>query len=228
MFLLLTSQSYLSVQMTDIFTDEYFMELALKEAQQAFEEVEKEVLKEAHDRFILVSGGTLSKAHIEAFEKSLNNRKKKQAQILAQKDKLSNQLKDYSDNTLMTTRLLLEESLTIADIAQRRGLAQSTIMGHVARLKRQDPTLVCEHLRPDVLTLDKVSEAVEAIIAEADPNNFHAEPLTEGEAEIEYTAKKANLNSEYSKDRIKLRPIYEYLKEQIDYNTIRLALIFID
>lgn len=198
------------------------------EAQQAFEEVEKEVLKEAHDRFILVSGGTLSKAHIEAFEKSLNNRKKKQAQILAQKDKLSNQLKDHSDNTLMTTRLLLEESLTIADIAQRRGLAQSTIMGHVARLKRQDPTLVCEHLRPDVLTLDKVSEAVEAIIAEADPNNFHAEPLTEGEAEIESTAKKANLNSEYSKDRIKLRPIYEYLKEQIDYNTIRLALIFID
>lgn len=40
MFLLLTSQSYLSVQMTDIFTDEYFMELALKEAQQAFDKNE--------------------------------------------------------------------------------------------------------------------------------------------------------------------------------------------
>lgn len=195
------------------------------EAEQAFEEIEAEVLEEAHHRFVLVSGGTLNKSHIEAFEKSLKNRKKKQAQMLAQKDKLSNQLNDHSDSTLMTTKLLLEESLTIAEIAESRGLAQSTIMGHIARLKRKHPDLNCEHLRPDVLTLDKVSEAVEAIVAEADPNNFQAQPNVEGSGTAASTKQAMN---PFTKDSIKLRPIYEYLKEQIDYNTIRLALIFID
>lgn len=192
------------------------------EAEQAFEKIKAEVLEESHERFVVVSGGTLNKAYIEAFEKSLKNRKKKQAQMLAQKDKLSNQLSDHSDSTLMTTKLLLEESLTIAEIAEARGLAQATIMGHVARLKRQHPDLNCEHLRPDVLTLDKVSEAVEAIVAAADPNDFQEGTDTSSAANSEQAI------TQFSKDRIKLRPIYEYLKEQIDYNTIRLALIFID
>ena len=193
------------------------------EAEQTFEKIKAEVLEESHERFVLVSGGTLNKAYIEAFEKSLKSRKKKQAQMLAQKDKLSNQLNDHSDSTLMTTKLLLEESLTIAEIAEARGLAQATIMGHVARLKRQYPELNCEHLRPDVLTLDKVSEAVEAIVAAADPNDFQ-----EGSEDSSATADSKQGINPFSKDRIKLRPIYEYLKEQIDYNTIRLALIFID
>ena len=193
------------------------------EAEQTFEKIKSEVLEESHERFVLVSGGTLNKAYIEAFEKSLKSRKKKQAQMLAQKDKLSNQLNDHSDSTLMTTKLLLEESLTIAEIAEARGLAQATIMGHVARLKRQYPELNCEHLRPDVLTLDKVSEAVEAIVAAADPNDFQ-----EGSEDSSATANSKQGINPFSKDRIKLRPIYEYLKEQIDYNTIRLALIFID
>lgn len=193
------------------------------EAEQTFEKIKAEVLEESHERFVLVSGGTLNKAYIEAFEKSLKSRKKKQAQMLAQKDKLSNQLSDHSDSTLMTTKLLLEESLTIAEIAEARGLAQATIMGHVARLKRQYPELNCEHLRPDVLTLDKVSEAVEAIVAAADPNDFQ-----EGSEDSSATADRKQDINPFSKDRIKLRPIYEYLKEQIDYNTIRLALIFID
>ncbi|WP_296202068.1 AAA family ATPase [Psychrobacter sp. UBA3962] len=193
------------------------------EAEQTFEKIKVEVLEESHERFVLVSGGTLNKAYIEAFEKSLKSRKKKQAQMLTQKDKLSNQLNDHSDSTLMATKLLLEESLTIAEIAEARGLAQATIMGHVARLKRQYPELNCEHLRPDVLTLDKVSEAVEAIIAAADPNDFQ-----EGSEDSSATADSKQGINPFSKDRIKLRPIYEYLKEQIDYNTIRLALIFID
>lgn len=193
------------------------------EAEQTFEKIKTEVLEESHERFVLVSGGTLNKAYIEAFEKSLKSRKKKHAQMLAQKDKLSSQLNDHSDSTLMATKLLLEESLTIAEIAEARGLAQATIMGHVARLKRQYPELNCEHLRPDVLTLDKVSEAVEAIVAAADPNDFQ-----EGFEDSSATADSKQGINPFSKDRIKLRPIYEYLKEQIDYNTIRLALIFID
>ena len=200
--------------------DSRFQVLSL-EAQQAFEAIEAEVLKEKHDRFVLTSGGTLSKAHIEGFEKSLKSRKKKQAQMLAQKDKLGNQLNDNSDTTLMATKILLDESLTIAEIAESRGLAQSTIMGHVARLKRQDPNLNCEHLRPNVLILDKVSEAVEAIVAAADPNDFQAE-------QAPGAASSSQAGESFSKDTIKLRPIHEYLKEEVDYNTIRLALIFID
>lgn len=196
--------------------DSRFQELS-SEAEKAFETMEREVLDESHDRFVIVSGGTLSKAHIDAFEAQYKSRKKKQAQKQAQKDKLSNQLNDNSDSTLMATKLLLEESLSIAEIAESRGLAQSTIMGHVARLKRQDSSLNCEHLRPDERVLDKVQEAVETLITVGDPNDF---------SEVDSAAKSSV--EQFSKERIKLRPIYEYLKEQIDYNTIRLALIFID
>nr|A5WFR0.1 RecName: Full=ATP-dependent DNA helicase pif1 [Psychrobacter sp. PRwf-1] len=198
--------------------DSRFKDLSL-EAQQAFEDIEREVLQESHERFVIASGGTLNKANIAAFEKEYKNRKKKQAQKLAQKDKLSNQLSDHSESTLMATRILLEESLSIAEIAQSRGLAQSTIMGHVARLRRQDPSLNCEHLRPDEAILNKVSKAVDAIIAAGDPNDFNA---------ADDSTQSVKGGDDFDKQRIKLRPIYEYLKQQIDYNTIRLALVFID
>lgn len=197
--------------------DSRFKELSA-EAEEAFKEMAREVLDEAHDRFVIISGGTLSKAHIDAFEAQYKNRKKKQAKKQAQKDKLSNQLSDHSESTLMATRILLEESLSIAEVAQQRGLAQSTIMGHVAKLKRQDPSFNCDHLKPDDEVLHQVSDAVESIIAAGDPNDF-------SEIDVGSTGNKAE---PFTKERIKLRPIYEYLKEKIDYNSIRLALIFID
>ena len=104
---------------------------------------------------------------------------------------------------MLATKLLLEESLSIADIAQTRGLAQSTIMRHISDLKRQDPSLACDHLRPEAEVMTAVGNAYVAIKVANNPNDFHDD------------------------GHVKLRPIFEHLKQSIDYNVIRLALIFI-
>lgn len=104
---------------------------------------------------------------------------------------------------MVATRLLLEESLSIADIAQTRELAQSTIMRHISELKRQDPSLACDHLRPEDEVMTAVGNAYVAIKVANNPNDFNDD------------------------GSVKIKPIYESLKQSVDYNTIRLALIFI-
>ncbi|PNK59877.1 AAA family ATPase [Psychrobacter sp. FDAARGOS_221] len=199
--------------------DSRFQQLS-DEAEQTFSDIETEVLKESHDRFVLTRGGTLSKSSIDAYESQFKARQQRQAKKQAQRDKLGNQLTDHSQSTLMETRLLLEESLSIAEVAQARGLAQSTIMKHLSQIKQQDPSFKCEHLRPDDAIVEKVSAAVDVIIAAADPNDFSGGDDSSG---VDSAGKDL-----FTKDRIKLRPIYEYLNEKIDYNSIRLALIFVE
>jgi len=182
--------------------DKRFLVLS-DEADANYAMLDENSMKQAHEKFILKSGGTLSKSVIDAYA---NLQKKRHEQQQAQQDKkqkLGNQISDKSDSTLLATRLLLEESLSIADIAQTRELAQSTIMRHISDLKRQDPSLACDHLRPDDEVMMSVGNAYVAIKVANNPNDFN------------------------DNGSVKIKPIYESLKQSVDYNTIRLALIFI-
>ena len=182
--------------------DKRFLVLS-DEADANYAMLDEESMTQAHEKFILKSGGTLSKSVIEAYA---NLQKKRREQLQAQQDKkqkLGNQVSDKSDSTLLATRILLEESLSIAEISQERQLSQSTIMRHIGELRSQDPSLVCDHLRPDDEVMTAVGNAYIAIKVANNPNDFNDD------------------------GSIKLRPIFDHLKQSIDYNTIRLALIFI-
>ncbi len=182
--------------------DKRFLVLS-DEADANYAMLDEKSMTQAHEKFILKAGGTLSQSVIDAYA---NLQKKRREQLQAQQDKkqkLGNQISDKSDSTLLATRLLLEESLSIADIAQTRELAQSTIMRHISDLKRQDPSLACDHLRPDDEVMMAVGNAYVAIKVANNPNDFNDD------------------------GSVKIKPIYESLKQRIDYNTIRLALIFI-
>ncbi|WP_201511067.1 AAA family ATPase [Psychrobacter alimentarius] len=173
------------------------------EADANYAMLDEESMTQAHEKFILKSGGTLSKSIIDAYA---NLQKKRREQLQAQqekKQKLGNQVSDKSDSTLLATRILLEESLSIAEISQARQLSQSTIMRHIAELRSQDSSLLCDHLRPDDEVMTAVGNAYIAIKVANNPNDFNDD------------------------GSIKLRPIFDHLKQSIDYNTIRLALIFI-
>ncbi|WP_201508944.1 AAA family ATPase [Psychrobacter alimentarius] len=173
------------------------------EADANYAMLDEESMTQAHEKFILKSGGTLSKSVIDAYA---NLQKKRREQLQAQQDKkqkLGNQVSDKSDSTLLATRILLEESLSIAEISQARQLSQSTIMRHIAELRSQDSSLLCDHLRPDDEVMTAVGNAYIAIKVANNPNDFNDD------------------------GSIKLRPIFDHLKQSIDYNTIRLALIFI-
>ena len=182
--------------------DKRFLVLS-NEADANYAMLDEESMTQAHEKFILKSGGTLSKSVIDAYANlQIKRREQQQAQI-GKKQKLGNQISDKSDSTLLATRLLLEESLSIAEISQARQLSQSTIMRHIAELKSQDPSLACDHLRPEDEVMTAVGNAYVAIKVANNPNDFNDD------------------------GSIKLRPIFEHLKQSADYNTIRLALIFI-
>ena len=182
--------------------DKRFLELS-EDADANYAMLDEKSMTQAHDKFILKSGGTLSKSVVEAYA-SLQKRRHERLQAQQEKkQKLGNQVADKSESTLVATRLLLEESLSIADIAQTRELAQSTIMRHISELKRQDPSLACDHLRPEDEVMTAVGNAYVAIKVANNPNDFNDD------------------------GSVKIKPIYESLKQSVDYNTIRLALIFI-
>lgn len=182
--------------------DKRFLALS-EEADANYAMLDEESMRQAHEKFILKSGGTLSKSVIEAYANLQKKRREQQQAQIDKKQKLGNQVSDKSDSTLLATRILLEESLSIAEISQARQLSQSTIMRHIAELKSQDPSLACDHLRPEDEVMTAVGNAYVAIKVANNPNDFNDD------------------------GSIKLRPIFEHLKQAIDYNTIRLALIFI-
>lgn len=136
----------------------------------------------------------------QVIESYENSRKKR----LAKQARQQNQEAKNSQPSIEITKTLLEASLSIAEISEQRELAQSTIMGHVSQLKALYPTLACEHLRPDEAVMDKVQQAYDAIHLANDPNDFNQD------------------------GQIKLRPLYEYMNEELAWNSIRLALIFIE
>ena len=182
--------------------DKRFLVLS-DEADANYAMLDEKSMKQEHDNFILKSGGTLSKSVIDAYASLQKKRREQQLAQQNKKQKLGNQIADKSASTLLATRLLLEESLSIAEIAEARGLAQSTIMRHISDLKRQDPSLACDHLRPDDAVMTAVGNAYVVIKVANNPNDFADD------------------------GNIKIKPIYEHLKQTLDYNTIRLALIFI-
>ena len=182
--------------------DKRFLVLS-DEADANYAMLDEESMTQAHEKFILKSGGTLSKSVIDAYANLQKKRREQQQAQIDKKQKLGNQISDKSESTLLATRLLLEESLSIAEISQARQLSQSTIMRHIGELKSQDPSLACDHLRPDDEVMTAVGNAYVAIKVANNPNDFNDD------------------------GSIKLRPIFDHLKQSIDYNTIRLALIFI-
>ena len=182
--------------------DKRFLVLS-EEADANYAMLDEESMTQAHEKFILKSGGTLSKSVIEAYANLQQKRREQQQAQIDKKQKLGNQVSDKSDSTLLATRILLEESLSIAEISQARQLSQSTIMRHIGELKSQDSSLMCDHLRPDDEVMTAVGNAYVAIKVANNPNDFNDD------------------------GSIKLRPIFDHLKQTIDYNTIRLALIFI-
>ena len=182
--------------------DKRFLVLS-DEADANYAMLDEESMTQAHEKFILKSGGTLSKSVIDAYANLQKKRREQQQAQIDKKQKLGNQVSDKSDSTLLATRILLEESLSIAEISQARQLSQSTIMRHIGDLKSQDPSLACDHLRPEDEVMTAVGNAYVAIKVANNPNDFNDD------------------------GSIKLRPIFDHLKQTIDYNTIRLALIFI-
>lgn len=184
--------------------DKRFLVLS-EQAETTFLQRDRKEIENQQQNFIVANGGTLNKQKILAYEKRL----KKQQQALARKAQLyqesqhilNSQVGDVSE-TLMKTKKLLEESLSIAEIAEIRQFAQSTIINHIEKLLDYFDDLPLEHIRP---------------------NEAWLKPVKKAYLEVE----KANLKEDKTESgKISIKSIYERL-DGYSYNNIRLALLFI-
>lgn len=107
------------------------------------------------------------------------------------------------ESTLALTERLLLEKKTVAEIAAERGLSDKTILGHIEKLAYLKPDFDLSHLRPRDEILKRVIKAISDIKARNNSEDF----LESG--------------------RLRLRAVFTFLNEEISYEAIRLAIIFL-
>lgn len=188
--------------------DKRFMALSQQQAEQFLNQPSDEIA-EAHKAFIIRHGGTLDKQKIALYEKRLEQRQKAlqiKVNVLKNSDAKADDGKggDKAQTaTIFETKNLLNESLTIAEVADVRKLAQSTIMNHIEQLLTLGETLSLDHIRPNDSQIKPIKKAYEQI-----------KKLDRSEDKDE-------------QGKIKIKPIFEKLSQRYTYNEIRLALLFI-
>ncbi len=166
----------------------------------------KKQLNDLHREFIIQCRGTLNKEKIAAYE----NRAKQQQKLMEKRRHAVQQLQSLADDaagvitpTVLETKALLDESLTIAEIAQARNLAQSTVMGHVEKIAEHFPRANIAHLRPEDEWLQPIDKAYQKI------------------------AKRDDKRDKDNDGKIKIRAIVEELRNAYSYNDVKLALLFL-
>lgn len=181
--------------------------IALSEEHEAeFLTQSPKTVKKQQEEFIRRSFGTLDKKKIEAYEK----RMAQQNQYIKQRTQIIQQLSNLKSSdgviteTLLETSALLKQGLSIAEISEKRQLAISTIIQHIEKLLPTLSEKQVAHIVPDDIDLERVGKAYQTV---------------------------KNRQLDRDKDEhgnIKLRALFDFLKEDYSYNDIRLALLFID
>lgn len=157
-----------------------FAELSLES-----EKIKNTELQEKFERHILISGGTTNKKEI----------KKNKAKLKAKEKKM---------NTFEQTIALMKEGKSLDEIVEERGMALTTIQGHVLRIADDYKDVDIAAYKPDTKTFGDISGKYEELKAKAKEEN-------------------------YSKDgRLNSKLIYETFRGRYDYGTIKLCFAFIE
>jgi len=111
-------------------------------------------LESQHLPFIKRCGGLTSADAIK------RNSKKKEA-------------KKRGKSTYQLTRELYEKGLTLAEMADERGLTTGTIIGHLVSLKDQGISLDYTRLKPEIEAFEDLNTALEKIVARDKSDDFY-------------------------------------------------------
>ena len=169
--------------------------------EEKFLEFDDEKKQEMFDAFITVKGGTLDKKEI-AEEKAVIEKEEKQKNeaIGSVSEKMP------SVSTFQLTKELVEKEKSISELMEERGLTKATIINHLEKLvetKALEKSAL-EYLKPDMNLIDSVAEVVEEIKKDKKEENFTED------------------------GKIKLTPIFKMLDGEVEFEEIRLALLFLD
>ncbi len=137
-----------------------------------------------HNVFIRASGGITDKKEIEKHIKKVKEKKG---------PKIS---------TFEKTKRLIESGKSLSEIASERGLAESTIMGHLVKINDRFPDTDISAFAPPAGIQERVEKAFIKL------KNENAEGLFTEDGEV------------------RRKPIFEALNKEVDYGVIALCLMF--
>lgn len=159
--------------------DQRFQELS-----QEVDQLEEDHFKKDWDSHIVVSGGTTD-------EKELKKHRSKKA------------AKEKKINTFELTKEMVQAGKSIKEIVDERGMALTTIQGHILKISEKWPDVDINAYRPD----DQIMERVQAAYKKYDTGD----------------------EDRYSVDgRLRSVFIFNELDKKVDYGTIKLAYAFLD
>ena len=105
--------------------------------------------------------------------------------------------------TQLKTKALMESCGTIKEIAKARGVTEGTILNHFRTLKKDDEGIDLSKFRPSDEFMKPIEEAVLKLQQEKREDDFSDD------------------------GKLRLRPIFEALNEELSYDKIRLAMLFL-
>ncbi|MFT6844199.1 MAG: ATP-dependent exoDNAse (exonuclease V) alpha subunit [Flavobacteriales bacterium] len=143
----------------------------------------EEELEKKHTAFIKKCGGISDKKELEKYA---NKQKDKQNTKMATHEK---------------TALLVQNGCSLSEIAEKRGLGESTILNHVVKISELMPEVNISSCKPNEHVINIVSQAFKQL----------QEELASGKS-----------------TGPGLKNIFSKLNGEIDYNSIKLALIFMN
>ncbi len=108
------------------------------------------------------------------------------------------------EDTVLATRKLFDKGKTIDEVAHVRDLTEGTIIGHLEKIMAMDPDFKIDRFRPHEKTISKVGKVAAQAKKEAKEEFFDRE------------------------GRVKLSVLHRALKGSLDYESIRLARLFLD
>jgi len=159
-----------------------FQELSLE----IEEKVDIAALEKRATSFIKHCGGLTDPEDIERYNKQ--KKEKKQKKIA----------------THLITKGLVDQNWSIPQIAAERGLTESTITGHIAKLYDLFPTFDWAPYRPVADVLSRVQAAYQAVLAENKPDDVRPDGSVSSKA------------------------LYAAMNQEVGYTEIKLALLFVN
>jgi ATP-dependent exoDNAse (exonuclease V) alpha subunit len=159
-----------------------FQELSLE----IEEKVDTPVLEKRAISFIKHCGGLTDPEDIERYNKQKKEKKQKKVA------------------THLITKGLVDQNWSIQQIAAERGLTESTITGHIAKLYDLFPTFDWAPYRPPADVLSRVQAAYKTVLAENKPDDVRPDGSVSSKA------------------------LYAAMNQEVGYTEIKLALLFVN
>jgi uncharacterized protein YpbB len=165
------------------------IKLASQKASDGIASLTHEALESLFERHISSLGGTVNK---EKIEEEIQN-------IKAGKPSHS----AYVTPTHIKTKHLIEKSDTLIQLAQNRGLSKGTIVGHLTRIKEEEPEIDISKYKPTSENFTRVEDAV---------------------LKLQTKKLKENFNDD---GKLKLKPLFDALSGDVSYDEIRVCMLFL-